>query len=304
MEGFDRDWTDAGQRRVAYYTNLPHGDYSFHVIAYEMNAPRNATEQTLAIQWQPHFYQTVWFLALWVFIAASAAWGGYWLHVRNIQRRFAAVLEERNRLAREMHDTLIQGCVGVSALLEAASRAQSVSPEMCSGLLDRARTEIRAAVDEARRAVWNLRHRPETSEDFVTAVSQLAQRISSETGIPVRVKSLGAPHPLGAEGQWNLLMLVREAVQNAVAHAAPRNIAVLLTFDSRCLRVEIQDDGCGFEASLSRAPDEHHFGLTGMRERVEKLGGEFHLTSSPGKGTQVRLSIPATPSTPRNRLPS
>jgi signal transduction histidine kinase len=156
-------------------------------------------------------------------------------------------------------------------------------------------------VDEARRTVWNLRHRPETSEDFVTAVSQLAQRVTSETGIPVRVSSLGVPRPLGAEGQWNLLMLVREAVQNAVAHAAPRNIAVLLTFDSGCLRVEIQDDGCGFETSLSRSSDGHHFGLTGMRERVEKLGGEFHLTSSPGKGTQLRLSIPAAPSTPENR---
>jgi ligand-binding sensor domain-containing protein/signal transduction histidine kinase len=304
MEGFDRDWTDAGQRRVAYYTNLPHGDYRFHVIAYEMNAPRNATEETLAIKWQPHFYQTAWFLALWAFMAASAAWGGYWLHVRNIRRRFAAVLEERNRLAREMHDTLIQGCVGVSALLEAAAHAQSVSPEMCSGLLDRARTEIRAAVDEARRAVWNLRHGSESSGDFVTAVSQLAQRITSETGIPVRVKSLGVPHALAAEGQWNLLMLVREAVQNAVAHAAPRNIAVLLTFESRCLRVEIQDDGRGFEASSSRSPQGHHFGLTGMRERVEKLGGEFHLSSYPGKGTQVRLSIPAAQSTPGNRLQS
>jgi signal transduction histidine kinase len=96
-------------------------------------------------------------------------------------------------------------------------------------------------------------------------------------------------------------MLVREAVQNAVAHAAPRNIAVLLTFDSHRLRVEIQDDGCGFEASSSRSPDGHHFGLTGMRERVEKLGGEFQLSSYPGQGTQVCLSIPAGQSAPRNR---
>jgi ligand-binding sensor domain-containing protein/signal transduction histidine kinase len=301
MEGFDRDWTDAGLRRVAYYTNLPHGDYRFHVMAYEMNAPRNATEESLDIKWQPHFYQTAWFLAFWALVAASAAGAGYGVHVRNIRRRFAAVLEERNRLAREMHDTLIQGCVGVSALLEAASHAQRVSPQMCSGLLDRARTEIRAAVDEARRAVWNLRHSSEDSRDFVAAVSQLAQRITSETGIPVSVKSLGAPHPLGVEGQWNLLMLVREAVQNAVAHAAPRTITVLLAFENRRLRVEVQDDGCGFEASSGRSLDGPHFGLTGMRERVEKLGGEFYLSSYPGKGTQVRLSIPAGQSTARNR---
>ena len=304
MEGFDRDWTDAGQRRVAYYTNLPPGAYRFHVIAYEMNAPRNAAEQTLAIQWRPPFYQTVWFLALCALLAATAAWGAYGLHVRNIRRRFAAVLEERNRLAREMHDTLIQACVGVSALLEAASHAHSVSPGMSRELLDHACTEIRDAVDEARMAVWNLRHRSEKEKDSVAAVSQLAQRISMETGIPVRVKSVGAPQALGPEGEWSLLMLVREAIQNAVAHAAPKNIAVVLTFDHRCLHVEIEDDGCGFEPSTCRAPDGHHYGLIGMRERVEKLGGEFHLTSSPGKGTQVHLSIPTAQSTPGNRLHS
>jgi signal transduction histidine kinase len=103
------------------------------------------------------------------------------------------------------------------------------------------------------------------------------------------------------EGQWNLLMLVREAVQNAVVHAAPRTITVLLAFENRRLRVEVQDDGCGFEASSGHSPDGPHFGLTGMRERVEKLGGEFYLSSYPGKGTQVRLSIPAGQSTPRNR---
>ena len=113
-----------------------------------------------------------------------------------------------------------------------------------------------------------------------------------ETGIPVRVKSVGAPQALGPEGEWSLLMLVREAIQNAVTHAAPKNVTVVLTFDHRCLHVEIEDDGCGFDPSTCRPPDGHHYGLIGMRERVEKLGGEFRLTSSPGKGTQVRLSIP------------
>lgn len=114
-----------------------------------------------------------------------------------------------------------------------------------------------------------------------TAGSQLAQRISVETGIPVKLRSVGAPQALGPEGEWSLLMLVREAIQNAVTHAAPKNIAVVLTFDHHCLHVEIEDEGCGFEPSTCRSPDGHHYGLIGMRERVEKLGGEFHLTSSP-----------------------
>ena len=122
----------------------PPGDYRFHVAAYELNAPaeRHGTGRCTST-WRPHFYQTAWFLALCAVVVAAVAWGSYRLHVRNIRRRFAAVLEERNRLAREMHDTLIQGCVGVSTLLEAASHAQDVSPQLSRELLDRARSEVR-----------------------------------------------------------------------------------------------------------------------------------------------------------------
>jgi ligand-binding sensor domain-containing protein/signal transduction histidine kinase len=292
MEGFDPAWTDAGQRRIAYYTNLPAGDYRFHVAAYEMDNPRNMAEQILNIHWQPHFYQTRWFLALSALAAISVAWGWYRLHVRNIRARFAAVLEERNRLAREMHDTLIQGCVGVSALLEAASSAREVSPSISDVLLDRARNEVRAAVDEARQAVWNLRESSGSGEDLVNAVSQLAQRTEREMGIPVKFGSSGSPLALGAEGEWSLLMIIREALQNSIRHAAPKSLSVLLNFDRHSLRVEIEDDGRGFDPSIIASSNGHHYGLIGMRERVERLGGEFHITTSPGKGTQVRLRIP------------
>jgi ligand-binding sensor domain-containing protein/signal transduction histidine kinase len=301
MEDFDQEWTDAGQRRIAYYTNLPAGKYRFHVVGYEINDPGNASEQILSIQLDPHFYQTAWFLALCILVATAAAWGAYRLHVRNIRQRFAAVLEERNRLAREMHDTLIQGCVGVSALLEAASSAQEVAPKISNELLDRARNEVRTAVDEARLAVWNLRQSPGSGEDLVKAVSQLAYRTERETGIPVKFVSSGPPLAIGAEGEWSLLMIVREALQNAVRHAAPKNLSILLSFDRRCLRVEIEDDGCGFDPSNIFSSNGRHYGLIGMRERVEKLRGEFLLSSSPGKGTELCLSIPlAKPATLEN----
>jgi nitrate/nitrite-specific signal transduction histidine kinase len=291
MEAFDQDWTDAGQRRAAYYTNLPAGNYRFHVVAYEMDDPRNAAQHILNIQWRPHFYQTSWFLALCALVTSTVAWGLYRLHLRNIRQRFIAVLEERNRLAREMHDTLIQGCVGVSALLEAASSAQDVSPKIGGELLDRARNEVRVAVDEARLAVWNLRQGSGSGEGLIVALSQLARRISLESGIPVKFESSGAPFALGAEGERSLLMIIREALQNALRHAAPKNLSVLLSFDRRGLQVEIEDDGCGFDSSLSRSSD-GRYGLIGMRERAEKLGGKFLLTSAPGRGTQAHLSIP------------
>lgn len=291
MEGFDRDWTDAGQRRVAYYTNLAPGNYRFRVIAYEMNAPSTTSEQVLNIQWRPHFHQTAWFLMLCALAVTSIVWGSYRLHVRNIHQRFAAVLEERNRLAREMHDTLIQGCVGVSALIEAASQAQEVSPAMSHELLDRAREEVWAAVDEARLAVWDLRQASGSGEDLVRTLSQLTHRISLETGVPVVFESSGAPCAIGPEGERDLVMVVREALNNAVRHAAPRNASVRLGFSDRELQLEVEDDGCGFDSTIIDSQD-GHYGLMGMRERIQKLGGKFVLTSAPGGGTRVIVKIP------------
>ena len=180
--------------------------------------------------------------------AATGAWGAYRLHVRSIRRQFAAVLDERNRLAREMHDTLIQGCVGVSTLLEAASHAQEISPTLGGELLDRARSEVRAAVDEARLAVWNLRRGSPNGDRLVPAVSQLAHRISLESGIDIRVHVEAEPVALGSDTEGSLLMLIREALQNAIRHAAPRRLSVTLGFDRKRLRVEIEDDGLGFDS--------------------------------------------------------
>jgi ligand-binding sensor domain-containing protein/signal transduction histidine kinase len=292
MEGFDQGWTDAGQRRVAYYTNLPAGKYSFRVVAYEMDDPRAATEQVLSIEWQPHFYKTAWFPALCGLAALAVVWVWYRMHVRNLRQRFAAVLEERNRLAREMHDTLIQGCVGVSALLEAASSAREVSPSISDELFDRARNEVRATVDEARLAVWNLRR--SSGEGLAPAISQLARRLSLETGIPIRFESSGAPLDLGAESERSLLMIVREALQNALRHAAPEHVSVSLSSDRHGLQVKIEDDGRGFDPSILNSSNGQHYGLIGMRERAERLGGRLFLTSAPGEGTQVRLSVPRT----------
>jgi len=290
MEGFDQGWTDAGQRRVAYYTNLPAGKYRFRVVAYEIDDPRSAMEQVLSVEWRPPLYKTAWFPALCGFAALAVVWGWYRLHVRNLRQRFAAVLEERNRLAREMHDTLIQGCVGVSALLEAASSAREVSPSISDELLDRARNEVRATVDEARMAVWNLRQN--ANEGLAPAISQLTRRLSLETGIPIGFESNGSAPDLGPENERSLLMIVREALQNALRHADPDHVSVALTSDHRGLRVEIEDDGRGFDPSIINSSNGRHYGLVGMRERAEKLGGRLSLTSSPGKGTQVRLSVP------------
>jgi len=292
MEGSDRGWTAAYQRRVAYYTNLAPGRHRFHVMAYEMNAPDNATEQVLDIEWLPPFYRTRWFLALCGILAASAAWGSYRLHVRNIRRRFAAVIEERNRLAREMHDTLIQGCLGVSTLIEAVSGAQAVSPQLSADLLDRARSEVRSTVDEARMAIWNLRHGAANDQKLAQAVSQMTRRVGAESGVTASFESKGTAGALNAEVERSLTVVVREALQNAVRHAAPKRVSVRLQFERKRLSVVITDDGCGFDTSAGQWSNGHHYGLIGMRERVAKLGGTLDIRSTPGQGTEVCLSVP------------
>jgi ligand-binding sensor domain-containing protein/signal transduction histidine kinase len=293
LEGFEPDWTDAGQRRVAYYTNVRPGDYRFHVVAYELNDPVHASEQLLPIRWLPHFYETGWFGGLLILGFLAACWGAYQLHLRNIRKRFAAVLEERNRLAREMHDTLIQGCVGVSTLLEAASSAKSVSPSLASELLDRARQEVRTTVDEARLAVWNLRQNSPGWTGLTAEISQLAHRVGMETGIPVKVNVSGSPVAIAEEAGHSLMMLIREALQNALRHAAPTEVLVGVTFGKHEIAIDIDDNGCGFDPGV--AASENHYGLLGMRERVSQLGGVIDLVSAPTRGTKVHLRVPLKP---------
>ena len=116
-----------------------------------------------------------------------------------------------------------------------------------------------------------------------------------DASIGVKVDTVGSPMALGSEIESSLLRLVREALQTAVRHAAPQHLLVVLRFGQRNLEVEIVDDGRGFDSSAVPADDGRHYGLIGMRERVERAGGQFHLTSAPGKGTQVRLSVPVSP---------
>ncbi len=292
MEGFDHNWTEAGTRRVAYYTNLPPGDYRFRVAAYEINEPGSTTEQVIAVQWRPHFYQTAWFLGFCSLTAAGVAGLLYWLHIRSLRQRFAAVLEERGRLAREMHDTLIQGCVGLSALLEAASHAHDVSPATSKELLERARQEARLTVEEARLAVWNLRQAANAREDLGRALRQLARQVSLETGIPVQLEANGGGPQLDAERTRNLLLVVREALQNAARHAEPHTLRVWLGCAGRRIHIRVTDDGRGFDPEEVLAGDGRRYGLVGMKERVREMGGDIVVDSAPGRGTEVRIAVP------------
>jgi ligand-binding sensor domain-containing protein/signal transduction histidine kinase len=294
LEGFDREWTETAGRRVAYYTNLPAGSYRFRVAAYEVDDPRYSAEAVASIRLRPRFYKTIWFVGLCAAILAAAGMVAYRLHVRQIHARFAAVLAERNRLAREMHDTVIQGCVGVTALLDAATSLQQSSPDVTRALLLRARKQVQISVDEARRAVWNMRHEAVQGEGLTYALEQLARQVTVTSGVRIACESTGTNVPLDARVEHDLVMIAKEAVLNAVNHGGPQNVLLSTSFEPDRLHVRVTDDGCGFDPSVTANPEEH-YGLVGMSERAKQTGGTFTLNSAPGSGTEVHVTVPIAP---------
>ena len=291
LEGFDKNWSEPSLGRVAYYTNLSPGRYRFHVTAFEINDPEQVAEATVSIVQKPHFYRTWWFLALCVALAGGLAWVLYQVRLAQLRSRFQAVLDERSRLAREMHDTLIQGCVGVSALLEAQSSLPQEAGQTGSDLLDFARTQLRSTIDEARQAVWNLRQNDGTVSALTPQLERMAGQISHEFGVAVECRSSGKPLEVDQTTAHEVLMVAREALHNAVRHAHPSRVTLDVCFDDMHCRVRITDDGGGFDPALL-ASSNGHYGLVGMRERVVRIGGSFTLNSQPGSGTEVIIRVP------------
>jgi ligand-binding sensor domain-containing protein/signal transduction histidine kinase len=298
LEGYEDRWNYAGESRAASYTNLRAGRYRFEVQAFAANDPSLTSSAFVSFHKEPHVYQTWWFAVLCLLVLAGTAWAIYRSRIRGIRLRFEAVLAERNRLAREIHDTVIQGCTSISALLEAiASRGveQAESPE--KELLGYARAQAIATIDEAREAVWNLRHGEEQQHDLLSLLRALAENAGQEFGVSVVCRCEGRAFPVNGWAAHELLMAVREAVYNAALHGAPRHIMVSTEFQAGEVRISIADDGRGFDPAAALAEPGAHYGILGMRERIEGLGGELKVHSAPGEGATVQIVVkPARPS--------
>jgi ligand-binding sensor domain-containing protein/signal transduction histidine kinase len=292
LDGFDADWSPASPHRSASWTNLPAGPYSFRVTAFEINRPASVSELAVPVVQKPHFWRTWWFLGCCVLLLAAALLGGYRFRLWQMRMRFEGVLDERARLAREMHDTVIQGCAGISALLEALASLRGEDSSLPDELLDHARRQVRATIDEARQAVWNLRQAQPSGRTLETTLRSMARQISDESGIPVVCEITGKPFSLTQMAAHELMMMAREAVYNAVLHAHPDHIDVRVAFARSELTLEVRDNGSGFEPAAVFAREDRHYGLVGMRERIEAVGGDFRLDSAPGRGTGLTVRIP------------
>jgi signal transduction histidine kinase len=256
-----------------------------------MNNPEQVAQAAIQIEQKPHFYRTPWFLGGCVFLLGSVAWGAYQFRLGQLRARFQAVLDERNRLAREMHDTLIQGCVSVSALLEAHSSMSHAEADTKNELLDCARIHLRSAIDEAREAVWDLRQNSAVT-DITPLLGTMADRVSHEFGLPVSCQVAGRPFALDESTVHEVLMVAREALYNSVRHGRPRRVDVAVRFDENRCSVEVRDDGLGFDPLVLSSAPSGHYGLIGMKERVERIGGTFVLKSRVGEGTELMIQVP------------
>lgn len=292
MEGFDRAWIDAGSRRAAYYTNLPPGNYRFVVLARNNDGLWNRNGASLSFELQPHVYQTNWFRGLLLLAIAVSAYAFYQKRVNSVRQQFNAVMAERNRIAREIHDTLAQGFVGVAVQLELVRRLMSTSVESAGEVLRQAQTLVQESLAEARRSIGNLRSEPGPDEDLRSKLSKAVQQSVQNQGLDVTIEVTGAYRPLPARIETEVLRIGQEAVMNVVRHAHATRLDVSFAFDSTKAQMTISDDGQGFIPREYPAGANGHFGLRGMRERAEEINAKLSVMTTSGKGTQVILELP------------
>lgn len=286
LEGFDRDWVDAGTRRQAFYTNLRPGDYRFRVTACNADGTCNQAGASFAFVLPAQFYQQTWFYFLCALLLAGLARFGYAFRIRHMERQFGAILAERSRIARELHDTLLQGFSGVTMEM------QALAARMPSGAREALRDIIHDAANclaEARRSVSELRRSPAAGPGLAAELSESARQLTASSVARLKLDIERRSLELPAYVEYNLLRIAQEAIVNAVKHSGARNIEVRLQLLPERLRMMVADDGLGFALAES-APD--HFGLLGMRERAQEISAELSVTSQPEAGTAVVVELP------------
>lgn len=290
LAGLDSDWIQADGRRAANYNSLGYGHYRFLVRAQLPGGP--ASEASYEFDVLPHFYETGWFRLLGALLLASVVWMAYRLRVRQVHSRYALVVEERARLAREVHDTLAQGFVGISSQLDVVEMSLPQDADPARGYLDLARRMAHHSLTEARRSLMDLRAAALDDQDLGAALESGARLWTEGSGVDVEVAVTGETSRLPEEIAHHLLRIAQEAVTNALKHAHPGKVTLKLHSDAHRLSLRIRDNGCGLDREDLFAPRNGHFGIIGMQERAARLGGKLRLTSEPGQGTLVDVEVP------------
>jgi signal transduction histidine kinase len=290
LEGVDQDWIDAGGRRFTYYANLRPGEYRFRVIAGKADGAWNENGAGFSFYLKPPFYRTSLFAVVVASSVLLLAVLMYWLHVRSLRARYSAVLAERNRISRDIHDTLSQNLAGIALQLDAVHMQL---PDVESDLrqrLDEACNLTRYSLAEARRAISDLRSDELDCPELSAALPEIAQRVA--VALQTSVQVIGDPRKLNPAVERNLLRIFQEALTNTVKHAHATTVDVELRYGPESLALRVSDNGDGFDLQQLTATGSGHYGLIGMRERAERIGGRLMLNSNPGHGTELLVEVP------------
>jgi signal transduction histidine kinase len=302
LEGRDREWRDVGSRRQVLYSDLPPGTYRFQVIARNDSGVWNETGASASFSIAPVYYQTTWFRALLLGAFALFLCALYRLRLRKVAREFNAGLEarvsERTRIARELHDTLLQSFHGLLVHFQAAANLLPGHPDEAKHKFESVIDQAARAITEGRDAVQDLRSSTIVRNDLAQAIGAVGDELATEdAGLDavVTVNVEGTSRHLHPILRDDVYRIAAEALRNAVRHAHAHLIQVDIQYDERHLRLRIRDDGQGIDPKiLDGRARAGHWGLPGMRERAELIGGQLEVRSLIGFGTEIDLSIPAS----------
>jgi signal transduction histidine kinase/ligand-binding sensor domain-containing protein len=291
LEGFDQSWTAAHDRRTAYYTNLPSGRYRFRVAAANDDGVWNEEGASFEFQLAPRFHQTRAFQALVLAALLAAGWSVHRLRVARMEARFATVMTERNRMARELHDSLAQGLAGIALHAGALRQAEPELTDAASRHLDTIGRLVQSSLAEARGSVWDLQPESLREGNLPAALESMIRELTGDTAVETALEVRGVPRRLGRQVERNVFRIGQEALTNALKHSQSGRVEMILSFEPDRVELRVRDHGRGFDPSTARCAPES-FGLTSMRERAAQIGGHVTINSHPGRGTEVLLEAP------------
>jgi signal transduction histidine kinase len=302
LESQNRNWHEVVNDRQVQYTNLAPGTYRFRVMASNNSGVWNEAGDTLSFSIAPAYYQTRWFAAMVALGIATLLWAAYQLRIRQLAHQFNRTLDarvsERTRIARDLHDTLLQSFQGALLRFQSVANVIKTRPDEASQRLERALDQAEAAITEGRNAVHGLRASATTVNDLANGIAAIGLQLTSEGSsgpVPsIDVAVDGESRDLNPIVREEAFRIAGEALRNVVKHASARRVTVTIHYESRQLRLTVRDDGKGIDsATLARQHVEGHFGLPGMRERAAIVKGRLDVRSTVGRGTEIELSVPA-----------
>ncbi|MBM7128970.1 sensor histidine kinase [Dyella mobilis] len=298
LDGRDRDWVDAGQRRQAFYTDLPPGTYRFHASASNDGANWEEAPATLEFTVEPAFYQTGLFMILVVTAFALALWLLFAWRIARAKIQMRALVEERHaereRIARELHDTFLQAVHGLVLRFHVAvQRIPSTQP--ARELMERALDYADEVIVEGRDRVTQLRALEQKEAHLEDSLRLMAQKLDPDSRVIFRLRVEGAHRTLDPVAGDEVLRLAQEAMANAFGHAKASHIDIVVGYERKRLRLSVVDDGIGFDAdTIAEKRAMGHWGLKGMHERAENLRAKLAISSRPGIGTALELVVPGS----------